>query len=73
MKLVAEYKKAFGLDEYGHIDFPVKVSNVKLSRIVHQGYSYCFPHGYDTENSTIDNRQRNWKKYRKTKYKISKA
>ena len=39
------------------IDFPKKYSNVKISRIYNTdktgGCPWCFPHGFETNNSTI--------------------
>ncbi len=67
-------KKAFGLDEFGIINFPNKISNVVIARLLYgegRGCSWCFPHGFETNNSTISNRQRNWKKFRKTKWKTN--
>lgn len=64
--------KAFGLNEFGIVDIPKKISNVKVSRFLHgeeRGCTYCFPHGIETNNSTEKNKQRSWKKSRKTKYK----
>lgn len=65
-------QKAFGINEFGLVDFPVKISNVQVSRIVYgneRGCSRCFPHGWETDNSTFANRQRNWKSFRKTRWK----
>ena len=66
-------KKAFGINELGFADFPTKISNVQVSRIFYGeklGCSRCFPHGRETINSTMfHNRQRSWKKFRKTKWK----
>lgn len=68
-----KFKKAFRLNELDFIDFPAKISNVKISRIINcdkmGGCPYCFPHGYDMINSTQYNYQRNWKKYRKRQWK----
>jgi hypothetical protein len=69
-----EYRliKAYGLNEYGLADLPVKVSGVTISRIVvgeETGCSFCFPHGYETINSHISNRQRSWKKQRRQQWK----
>jgi hypothetical protein len=64
--------KAFGKNEAERADVPHKVSGVIISRIEvgdGSGCSYCFPHGHETKNSHIRNRQRNWKKQRKTKWK----
>jgi hypothetical protein len=66
------YRKAFGLNEAGLIDFPAKISNVRIERIEWgnlMGCSWCFPHGWETINSTIGKQQRNWKKYRKKRWK----
>jgi hypothetical protein len=70
------FTKAFRTNEWGMADFPVKISNVRISRIIYGDYmgcSWCFPHGYETVNSTIANRQRNSKKFRKTKWKPTKV
>ena len=67
-----QMQKAFGVDEFDYFNFPIKISNVRLARLLYgnkSGCSYCFPHGYETVNSTVANRQRNWKKFRKTKWK----
>jgi hypothetical protein len=72
MKSAKKFKRAFGFNEFGIIDFPTKMSNVQLSRILYgdgSGCSRCFPHGWETINSTVCNNQRNWKKFRKTKWK----
>ncbi len=66
--------KAFGYYYEGIVDIPVKFSNVKISRIQNfievGGCPYCFPHGIETPNSTMDKRRNNnWKRYRKTKWK----
>lgn len=72
MKRQKQMQKAFGINEFGQADLPVKISNVQISRIVNgaeRGCSWCFPHGFETNNSTISNRQRNWKCFRKKKRK----
>lgn len=72
MKRKKRFAKVFGVNEHGFADFPPKFSNVQISRILYGnllGCSYCFPHGWETSNSTISKRQRNWKKFRKTKWK----
>lgn len=72
MKREWRLKKAFGENEVGITDLPKKVSGVTISRIIigeETGCSRCFPHGYETINSHIYNRQRSWKKQRKTKWK----
>lgn len=73
MKNLKKLKKALGKDEMGNISFPIKMSNVQLSRIINgekRGCSRCFPHGWETSNATLRNNQRNWKKFRKTQWKI---
>jgi len=75
MKRQKQMQKAFGTNEFGLIDFPAKVSNVQLSRIVYckKECSICFPHGWETNNSTrITNRQRNWKRFRKARWNLKK-
>lgn len=72
MKKLKSLKQAFGINEYRLIDFPEKISNVLISRILYgdeMGCSWCFPHGYETINSKDMKFQRNWKKYRKTKWR----
>lgn len=76
MKHQKRMKKAFGSNEFGLVDFPIKISNVQISRISYgneMGCSRCFPHGWETVNSTwFRNKQRNWKCFRKTKWKAGK-
>ena len=65
-------KKAFGVNEYGLADLPNKISGVKISRLINgqfMGCSYCFPHGLETINRKSKKLQRNWKKYRKNRWK----
>lgn len=73
MKNHKKFKKAFGLNEEGSIDFPSKISSVKISRIYNHekmgGCSYCFPHGYETLNATCKKNTRSWKNNRKTQWK----
>ncbi|WP_272149268.1 phosphate ABC transporter substrate-binding protein [Tenacibaculum aiptasiae] len=73
MKNLKRLKKVFGLNEYGFIDFPKKISNVKVSREINYvkmgGCSFCFPHGFETINSTISKNTRSWKKNRKKQWK----
>ncbi|MFZ6777333.1 hypothetical protein ACO0LD_10955 [Undibacterium sp. Ji83W] len=72
MKRECSLIKAFGKNEVGLADIPKKISGITISRIIigeKSGCSRCFPHGYETINSHIGNRQRNWKKQRKTKWK----
>jgi len=64
--------KSFGKNEAGKASMPRKISGTFVSRIVfgeEMGCDWCFPQGYETVNSHIRNRQRNWKKHRKTKWK----
>ncbi|BEV06062.1 phosphate ABC transporter substrate-binding protein [Chryseobacterium gambrini] len=75
MKKIKTLKKSFGSNEFGLIDFPKKISNVQISRILYgdeMGCSWCFPHGFETINSKEIKFQRNWKKYRKTQWKTKK-
>ncbi|WP_439479657.1 phosphate ABC transporter substrate-binding protein [Chryseobacterium aquaticum] len=75
MKKLKTLKQTFGINEYGLIDFPKKISNVQISRILYgdeMGCSWCFPHGFETINSKEIKIQRNWKKYRKTQWKNKK-
>ncbi|GMN06308.1 hypothetical protein MTsPCn5_16970 [Croceitalea sp. MTPC5] len=73
VKSQKKFGKAFGLNEKGLIDFPKKISSVRISRIKNVdkmgGCSYCFPHGIDTTNSKHSKFTRNWKKYRLKQYK----
>ncbi|GGG07131.1 hypothetical protein GCM10011344_04560 [Dokdonia pacifica] len=73
MKNYKKLKEAFGLNEYGLIDFPKKISNIKISRIVNHekmgGCSYCFPHGYETVNATVGKNTRSWKNNRLKQWK----
>ncbi|NJB83130.1 phosphate ABC transporter substrate-binding protein [Wenyingzhuangia aestuarii] len=54
-----QFKKAFGLNEFGKVDFPTKMG----------GCSCCFPHGIDTRNSTRNKNKRNWKNSRLKQWK----
>jgi hypothetical protein len=75
MKKIKSLRQAFGINEYGLIDFPMKISNVQVSRILYGdnlGCSWCFPHGIEAINSKEIKFQRNWKKYRKTQWKTKK-
>ena len=66
-------EKAFGLNEFGLIDIPTKISNTQFSRLEfgnEMGCSWCFPHGYETINSTVSKNRRSWKYSRKTQYKM---
>ncbi|MDO7876688.1 hypothetical protein Q5H93_18225 [Hymenobacter sp. ASUV-10] len=72
MKRVKQLEKAFGHEaNEAFVAFPPKVSNVQLARTVSckKECSFCFPHGFETSNSTIMNRQRNWKRFRATQWK----
>jgi len=69
-----EYRliKMFGVNDYNLADLPAKYSGTKITRIFigeEIGCSYCFPHGIETRNSHYFNRQRCWKKYRRTQWK----
>ncbi len=72
MKECKSLRKAFGINEYGLIHFPQKISNVRISRIMYgekMGCSRCFPHGIETVNAKQYKFQRSWKKYRNTRWK----
>lgn len=73
MKCYKKFKDTFGLNAFGEIDFPRKISNVRISRIRNTdsrgGCSFCFPHGWETTNAKWDKNQRNWKKYRRSQWK----
>lgn len=72
MKKYKTLKQTFGINEYGLINFPKKISGIQISRVIYgneMGCSYCFPHGFETENSHQEKYQRNWKKYRKNQWK----
>ena len=72
MKKEKRLKKIFGVNEAEVADLPGKISGTTVSRILvgeESGCSRCFPHGFETANSHINNRQRNWKNHRKTQWK----
>jgi hypothetical protein len=76
MKRKKQIGKAFGLmEEWPFIDFPAKISNIQISRIIYckKECSRCFPHGWETSNSTVNNRQRNWKRFRTKQWKVKKS
>lgn len=56
---------AFGANEAGLADLPTKMSNRRVSRLVFTGdrggCSFCFPHGFETTNSTAGKNRRSWK------------
>ena len=68
-------RKAFGFDEYGIIDMPRKISNVKISRIINYldvgGCPFCFPHGIECTNSTAGKlrKHNSWKKHRRKQWR----
>jgi hypothetical protein len=65
--------KVLGKTAEGLPDTPRKLSNVRLSRIVHgeaRGCSRCYPHGVETDNSTVRKNRRSWKNHRKTRYRL---
>jgi len=75
MKKIKALRQTFGINEYGWIDFPGKISGVQVSRILYgdeMGCSRCFPHGFEVVNAKHGKFQRNWKKYRKAQWKIKK-
>lgn len=72
MKAQKRMRAAFGKNEIGQADLPVKISNVQIARLIigdKSGCSRCFPHGFEVSNSTISNNQRNWKRYRMTRWR----
>ena len=77
MKYYKKFKKTFGINEFGLIDFPRKFSNVKISRIQNTdnrcGCTWCFPHCIETTNSKQSKFTRNWKSYRRAQYKTKKC
>lgn len=68
--------RLFGLNDFNMIDFPIKISGIKISRYVAKSKSgectRCFPHGNETLNSHIKNIQRSWKEHRKNKWRTIK-
>jgi len=72
MKKNKPLRQKFGFNEYGLIDFPKKISGTQISRLMYgneMGCSFCFPHGYEVVNAKYRKFQRNWKKYRKSRWK----
>jgi hypothetical protein len=72
MKREFRLVKAFGKNEHDFADLPPKISGIAVSRILigdESGCSVCFPHGCETVNSHINNRQRSWKKFRGKQWK----
>ena len=66
--------KAFGLNEFEKVDMPKKISNIRISRIengIIMGCSWCFPHGYETSNSTFSKNRKSWKFKRQQQYRRS--
>ena len=64
---------AFGVDESGLVAVPAKRSGASLARVElgnAMGCSWCFPHGEETVNATWRKRQRSWKRYRATRYRV---
>ncbi|MGI4875063.1 MAG: hypothetical protein ACRYFX_28245 [Janthinobacterium lividum] len=73
MKRLNKLKQAFGWDDSR--DFavlPPKFSNIQIARIFYCKHecTYCFPHGWETRNSTLSNCQRSWKRFRRTQWKM---
>lgn len=72
MKKIKTLKQNFGINEFGLIAFPKKISGIQISRILYGnelGCSYCFPHGLEVVNAKSTKFQRNWKKYSKYQWK----
>jgi len=66
-------QRAFGKDKIGFAALPEKVSNVKISRILHAeergGCTRCFPHGPETTNASKKKNRRSWKNQRNKQWK----
>lgn len=64
-------RRKFGVNEYGFVDFPIKISGTTLRRIENDmGCCFCFPHGWECYNSTGKKaRNRNWKRYRRRQWR----
>jgi hypothetical protein len=64
---------AFGEDEARIPAIPAKVGSRRVSGLLccraRGGCSYCFPHGFETTNSTQSKKRRSWKHYRKTRFR----
>lgn len=73
MKYRKRFRRAFGDDE-GLPDLPTKVGNVAISRLVNfrtnGGCSLCYPHGFETPNSTWAKNTKSWKHHRATQYRL---
>jgi hypothetical protein len=64
-------RKCFGLNEYGLVELPKKISGRMISRLLigdYLGCSWCFPHGSDVVNSKWSKIQRNWKEHRQAQW-----
>lgn len=67
-------EQAYGLNEYGLLDSPVKVGNVRISRLIMgrgSGCLYCFPHEHECYNNTFTKNlhDKSWKRYRRHQWK----
>jgi hypothetical protein len=64
---------AFGRNEWGLPDLPSRIGSIRVARLLHArergGCSFCFPHGYETTNSTASKNGRSWKGHRVTRYR----
>lgn len=72
MKRPRQLLKAYGqLTDFAFAALPPKHSNVQLARLRYckKECSFCFPHGFEVSNSTSNNRQRSWKRFRRTQWK----
>jgi len=70
MKKIKRFEKAFGRNDFDKIDFPMKMSGIRIARIEigeDSGCSRCFPHGFETVNPTTS--LRSWKNKRKQQWK----
>lgn len=64
--------RAFGIDEYGQIELPPKISGTTISRLLKgewMGCSYCFPHRWEVINAKWKKDLSCWKRYRKHQWR----
>ncbi len=73
MKIRKILTKAYGKVDAGLPDFPPKVGNTRIARMIFTGArggcSICFPHGQDTNNYSGGKNRKSWKFYRKKQYR----
>jgi hypothetical protein len=66
MRRQKQLKKAFGVAEFGQIDYPVKTPNRRISQIVHYKRGEFIDSDYLNMFRTPE---RTWKCFRKTRWK----